>query len=107
VTADCRQDDDPVVPPPGALRPLARALLSVAAEIHAARHDPLGLRCQVRAGPLGAAKKGVVHPGVSGVVSGVLSPATPERTPSGDVSSQVNGAPPPPVVKPDSMGDCA
>ena len=103
----CRQTGDAVVPTPGALRPLARALLSVAVEVHAARRDPLGAGGQVRPDHLRMPRKGVVHPVRWGVRSGLVSPATPERTPSGVASSQVKGTPPPPVVDPDSMGDCA
>jgi len=50
---------------------------------------------------------GVVHPVRSGVRYGLVSPATPERTPCGVASSQVRGAGVLPVVNPDCMGDCA
>jgi len=94
-------------PEPGVLRPMARALLSVASEVHAARCDPLdaggrpgpgGLRMGDRGG-----RQGVHYP----VRSGVHSPATLERTGSGVASWHVRRAAPPPVVNPDSMGDCA
>ena len=103
----CRQAGAAVVPTPRALRPLAQALVAVAAEVHAARRDPLGAERQVGADHLRMPATGVVHPVRWGVRSGLVPPATPERTPAGVVSSQVKGAPPPPVVNPDCMGDCA
>jgi hypothetical protein len=104
---DCRQHGHSTVPPAGALRPLARALLSVAAEVHAARGDPLGTNYPKQGVGLRMPQKGVVHPVRSGLRYGLRSPATPGRTPSGVASSQVRGAAPPPVVDPDCMGDCA
>jgi len=95
------------VPEPGVLRPMARALLSVAAEVQAARCDPLGAGRRPAAGGLRMGNQGL-HQGVhSPGRSVVLSPATPERTGSGVASSQVRHPAPPPVVNPDSMGDCA
>lgn len=104
---DCRQAGHTAVPPPGALRPLARALLSVAAEVHAARGDPLGTSYPKQGVGLRMPEQGVVHPVRSGLRCGLRSPATPGRTPSGVASSHVRGAEGPPVVNPDCMGDCA
>ncbi len=104
---DCCQAGHTAVPPPGALRPLARALLSVAAEVHAARGDPLGTSYPKQGVGLRMPEKGVVHPFRSGLRYGLRSPATPGRTPCEVASSQVRGAGAPPVVNPDCMGDCA
>ena len=104
---DCRQDGHPTLPPPGALRPLARALLSVAGEVHAARGDPLGTRYPKQGVGLRMPRKGVVHPVRSGLRYGVRPPATPGRTPSGIASSHVKGTAPSPVVDSDCIGDCA
>jgi hypothetical protein len=104
---DCRQVSDAAVPPPGALGPLARALLSVAVEVHAARRDPLRVGCPSKGGGLRMPERGVVHPVRSGLRYGLRSPATPGRTPCEVASSQVRGAEGPPVVNPDCMGDCA
>lgn len=95
------------VPEPGALRPLARALLAVAAEVHAARRDLPGAGRRPGERALRMGNRGLVQGLRSGVRSVVHSPATQERTGSGCASPQVNGAAPPPVVNPDSMGDCA
>lgn len=40
---DCPAGADPAPPPPGALRPLARALLAAAAQVHARRQQATGL----------------------------------------------------------------
>ncbi len=101
---DCRQASDTAVPPPGALRPLVRALLSVAGEVHAARRDPLRVGCPSGGGNLRMPEKGVVHPVRSGLRHGLRSPATPGRTPSGVASSRVGGAAPPPVMNPRLYG---
>lgn len=107
VRPECRREDHPVVPPPGALGPLARALLSVAAEVHATRRDPLGAGSPVSADHLRMPGKGIVHPARLGLRLGVRSPATPGQTPSGVASSHVKGTAPSPVVDSDCMGDCA
>jgi hypothetical protein len=95
------------VPAPGALRPLARALLSIAADVHAARGEARRIACPKGETTLRMESSGLRHPLRSPAVSGVLPPATPERSPSGDASSHVSGAPPPPVENSDCIGDCA
>ena len=95
------------VPPPGALRPLARALLAVAAEVHAQRREVRCVTGSAHGTTLRMEKKGLRHPVRWGVRSGVLPPATPERTPSERASSHVGTAPPPPVENSDCIGDCA
>lgn len=95
-------------PPAGALRPLARALLSVAAEAHSAR-------CEVRRATSSSRHESTLRMGEEAVRSpvrlpvrlGLVSPATPEQTGGSDASSHVDGAPPPPVENPDCIGDCA
>ena len=95
------------VPPPGALRPLARALLSVAAEVRAERHEVRHVTGWAHETTVRMEKKGLRQPVRSGVRSGVLPPATPEVTPSARASSHVGAAPPPPVENSDCIGDCA
>ena len=92
------------VPPAGALRPLARAVLSVAAEIHAARHDPLHAGCHRVADGLRMAEHGVRDPVRRPVRSRGRLGATPERTGSGLANVHVNATPPPPLDNPDCMG---
>jgi hypothetical protein len=96
-----------VAPPPGALRPLARALLSVAVEVHAERKEVRRVTGSAHGTTLRMETKGLRHPVRSGVVSGVLPPATPERTPSAGASPHVGAALPPPVENSDCIGDCA
>ena len=50
-----------VMPEPGVLRPMARALLSVAAEVHAARCDPLGAGRRPATGGLRMGNRGLVQ----------------------------------------------
>ncbi len=95
------------VPPAGALRPLARALLSVAVDVHAERREVRRVTCPAHEATLRMEKKGLRHPVRSPLVSGVRSPATPEVTPSSDASPHVGAAPPPPLVNSDCIGDCA
>ena len=95
------------VPPPGALRPLARALLSLAAEVHAERREVRRVTGSAHETSLRMETKGLRHPIRSGVPSGVHLPATPERTPPARASSHVGGAPPPPLMNSDCIGDCA
>jgi hypothetical protein len=95
------------VPAPGVLRPLARALLSVAVEVHTARRDLPGAGHRPSEGALRMDNRGLRQGVHSGVRSVVRSPATLKRTGSGCASSHVKGTAPPPVVNPDSMGDCA
>ncbi len=106
-----RQQPCAPVPEPGVLRPLARALLAVAAEVHAARRDVPGAGHHRSGSGLRMGNRGLregVHWGVRSVVRSVVrSPATLERTGSGRASSHLGAAVPPPVVNPDSMGDCA
>jgi len=96
-----------VAPEPGALRPLARALLAVASEVHAALRDLPGDDHRPSERALRMGNRGLLLGIHSGVRSVVLSPATLERPGSEDASSQVKGTAPPPVVNPDAMGDCA
>lgn len=100
-----RRDFD--VPPPGALRPLARALLSVAAEMRAERREVRRVTGSARETTLRMEKRGLRHPVCSGVRSGVHPPATPGRTPFENASSHVEAAPPPPVTNSNCIGDCA
>lgn len=95
------------VPPPGALRPLARAILSVAAEVHAERREARRVTRPAHETTLRMETRGLRHSVRSGVLSGVRPPATPERTPSKRASSHVGAALPPPVEKSDCIGDCA
>ena len=95
------------VPPPGALRPLARALLSVAAEVHAERREVRRITGSSHETTLRMEKKGLRHPVRLGVLSGVRPPATHEVTPSASASLHVGPAPPPPAENPDCIGDCA
>ncbi len=95
------------VPPPGALRLLARAILSVAAEVHAERREVRRVTGSGHETTLRMERKGFRHPVRRGVRSGLLPPATPERTPPEIASSHVGGAPPPPVENSDCIGDCA
>ena len=108
VTPGCtRRAQVVAVPSLGVLRPMARALLSVAAEVQAIRCDPLGAGGQTGPGGLRMGNQGLREGVHYPVRSGVRSPATLERTGSGVASSHVRCPAPPPVVNPDSMGDCA
>lgn len=95
------------VPPPQALRPLARALLSVAADVHAERREVRHVTGSAHETTLRMENGGLRHPVRSGILSGVLPPATPERTPSESASSHVDAASPPPVENSDCIGDWA
>ena len=107
-TCCCARRRSPVpVPEPDALRPLARALLAVAAEVQAPRRDLPGTRRRPADGALRMGNRGLVQGLHSGVRSVVRSPATPERTGCGDTSSHVEAAPTPPVKNSDCIGDCA
>lgn len=98
---------DFAVPPPGALRPIARALLSAAQDVYAERREVRHVTGSAHETTLRMEKRGLRHPVRSGVRSGVLPPATPGRTPSENASSHVEAAPPPPVTNSDCIGDCA
>jgi hypothetical protein len=102
-----RRGDDAPVPDAGVLAPLARALLAVASDVHAARRDPLeagssepgsGLRMRHRGDPLGDR--------LGGRLRGPMWRHS-QRTGSGVASAQVKCAFPPPVVNPDCMGGCS
>jgi hypothetical protein len=105
--SDGRRGGDAVVPAPGALRPLARALLWVAADVHAARRDPLGQDRQASSPDLRMPTDRVRLPSRMGLRSGLVSPATPGRTTSGDASSHVRATTPPPVKNSDCLGGFA
>jgi hypothetical protein len=94
-------------PPPGALRPLARALLALAAEAHAARSEVHRTVCREHERTLRMAEAGVRHPVRLPLRLGLVSPATPERTGCQDASSHAEAAFPPPVENPDCIGECA
>jgi hypothetical protein len=85
----CRQADDAVVPTPGSLRPLAQALVAVAAEVHAARRDPLGAERQVGADHLRMPATGVVHPVRWGSVQGSFLPPLLSGAPLGSRRTSV------------------
>ena len=102
-----RRGDDAPVPDAGVLRPLARALLAVASDVHAARRDPLqagssepgsGVRMRHRGDPLGDR--------LGGRLRGAMWRHS-ERTGSAVASAPVKCAFPPPVVNPDCMGGCS
>jgi len=95
------------VPPPGALRPLARALLSAAMEVHAARCDPLGAGSPRFAEGL---RMGECEGRLTGRLPGRLCRhcgATPEARGSGDAKTHVNAPPPLPLIDSDCMGRCS
>ena len=94
-------------PSPGALRPLARALLSVAAEVHAKRREVRRATCPAQETTLRMGNRGLRHPVRSPGVSGLVPPATPERTGSQDASLHAEAAGGPPVENPDCIGECA
>jgi hypothetical protein len=94
-------------PPPGALRPLARAFLALAAETLAARSEVRRSVCRDHEQTLRMGEGGVRLPVRLPLRLGLISPATPERTGCGDASSHVDAAAPPPVENPDCIGDCA
>ena len=106
-TQCCGGRREPGVPPPGALRPLARALLSMAADVHAERREVRRVTSSAHETTLRMEKKGLRHPVHSGVLSRVLPPATQEVIPSERASSHVGAAPPPPAENSDCIGDCA
>jgi len=85
----CHQTGAAVVPTPGALRPLAQALLSVAVEVHAARRDPLGAGGHVRADHLRMPETGVVHPVRGGSVQGSFLPPLLSGAPLGSRRTSV------------------
>jgi hypothetical protein len=102
-----RRGDDAPVPDAGVLRPLARALLAVASDVHATRRDPLepgrskpgsGVRMRHRGDPLGDR--------LGGRLRGPMWRHS-QRTGSGIALSPVKCAFPPPVVNPDCMGGCS
>ena len=95
------------VPPPGALRPLARALLSAAMEVHSARRDPLGAASPRVADGL---RMGECEERLTGRLAGRLCRhcgATPETRGSGEAKKHVNAPPPPPLIDSDCMGRCS
>ena len=94
-------------PPPGALRPLARAFLALAAETHAARAEVHRTVCREHEKTLRMPEEGVRHPVRLPLRLGLVSPATPERTGCQDASSHAEAAGGPPVEKPDCIGECA
>jgi hypothetical protein len=94
-------------PPPGALRPLARAFLALAAETHAVRSEVHRTVCREHERTLRMPEAGGCHPVRLSLRLGLASPATPERTGRADASSHVETAPTPPVKNPDCIGDCA
>jgi len=102
-----RRGDDAPVPEARVLRPLARALLAVASDVHAARRDPLevgrstpgsGVRMRHGGDPLGDR--------LGGRLRGPMWCHS-QRTGSAVASSPVKCAFPPPVVNPDCMGGCS
>ncbi len=94
-------------PPPGALRPLARAFLALAAETHAARAEVHRTVCREHEKTLRMPEAGVRSPVRLPLRLGLVSPATPERTGCQDASSHADAAFPPPVENPDCIGECA
>jgi hypothetical protein len=94
-------------PRPGALRPLARALLSAADETHAARSEARRVTCPGHERTLRMAEPGGRLPLREGLRLGLRSPATPEGTGSEDAYSHVTPPAPPPVKNSDCIGDCA
>ncbi len=106
-TQRCDVHREPGVPPPDALRPLARVLLSMAADVHAERQAVRRITGSAHETPLRMQTKGVRHPVRSGVRSGLRPPATPGRRGCTDASSHVGAAPTPPVENSDCIGDCA
>jgi hypothetical protein len=68
---DCRRDG---VPEPGVLRPLARALLAVAAETHAARCDPLGAASRAATPTCGWARRALLSVVVSPAIRAATGP---------------------------------
>jgi hypothetical protein len=102
-----RRGDDSPVPDAGVLRPLARALLAVASDVHAAQGNPLGtgrsapgsgLRMRHGGDPLGDR--------LGGRLRGPMWCHS-QRTGSAVALSPVKCAFPPPVVNPDCMGGCS
>ena len=102
-----RRGDDAPVPDAGVLRPLARALLAVASDVHAAQSNPLeagssepgsGSRMRHRGDPLGDR--------LGGRLRGPMWRHS-QRTGSAVASAPVKCAFPPPVVYPDCMGGCS
>ena len=91
----------------GVLGPPARALLSVAAEVHAERGEVRRATCPAQVTTLRMGTRGLRHPVRSPGVSGLVPPATPERTGCQDASSHAEAAGGPPVEKPDCIGECA
>jgi hypothetical protein len=65
---------EPGVPPPGALRPLARALLSVAADVHAERREVRRVTGSAHETTLRMEKKALRHPVHWGSVQGSVLP---------------------------------
>jgi hypothetical protein len=94
-------------PLPGALRPLARALLSVAAEVHAARGEVSRIDCFEHESTLRMPKSGVRRPVRQPLRQGLRPPATPGRTGGHDASSHVVAGGGSPVENPDCLGECA
>ncbi len=94
-------------PPTGALRPLARALLSIAAETHAVRCEARRVSYPDHERTLRMAEDRGRLPVRLPLRLGLVSPATPERTVCTDASSHVEAAPTPPVENSDCIGDCA
>ncbi len=94
----------PPEPPPGSLRPFARALLALAIEVHTERRGALGTASGTLGETLRMGEPADVSPGASVVVSGGASPATPDLPGSRVASSHHRRRSPPPVVDPDSLG---
>ena len=74
-TQRCGVRREPGVPPPGALRPPARALLSVAAEVHAERGEVRRATCPAQVTTLRMGTRGLRHPVRAPGVSGLVPPA--------------------------------
>jgi hypothetical protein len=105
-----RSDDERChvpAPPFGVLRPLARVLLSVAAETHASRCEARRISCPEHERTLRMSEDRERLPVRLPLRLGLASPATPERTGCADAFSHVEAAPTPPVKNPDCIGDCA
>lgn len=98
-TETAPESDRPVpeVPPPGALRQLARGLLSVAAEVVAARRAPLGVLPEVRGLAVSFGRSG-------GRQSWRHSAASPDVTGPGNAKLLVGAPSGLPVVDADSLG---
>ena len=94
-------------PPPGALRPLARAFLALAAETHAVRSEVHRTVCREHERTLRMPEDRGRLPVRLPLRLGLASPATPERTGCADASSHEDTAFPPPLKNSDCIGDCA